>query len=619
MNLTTEIYLTKKYIDQEEWLELINTISDYNGLFRKWRIIISNDKNQIRYFVNTKCSLPPTINNLNSFLLKPAKELVLPKPQAILPTIPKIDGSIIDLINYAEIRNIGTLEYLEVTFKKIYDNKIKSKVSYYINKNNIIKKYKCLIALPAYILSADFEGNKRYLYKGTPKYLDINKVLHLLSSDSSNALLSVDTFPYLQGNFYLNQNNFNFNKHSIIMGASGCGKSKFISLLINNINKNEHLKHQYKVVVIDPHASLEEDIGGIGKVIDFKNHSDSIDLFINNSDDVVASTELLLDLFKSLIADQYNSKLERVLRHSIHLLLTNETFNFKNLRKLLLDTEFRNSIIKELKYNLPMSIIEFFLSDFNELRTKSYGEALSPIIAFIDEMEMLPVFNDEQSPESLKKAIDDNFLTIFSLDRTRLGDKVTKTIAGLIMQQLLTIIQKREIDEHIIFIIDEVAVVENPILSRYLSEARKYNLSLILAQQYFNQISEDLKNSIFANVINYFIFRVSKLDANILVDNFNMKIPLDDTREKKVKLLTELSNRECIARIDTNGILLPAFKGSTLDYTSIPRIKTVSNDKSTSSNNHDSNNIKTNFTISNNIKLKDILISTSSSRKVVKK
>ncbi len=30
-------------------------------------------------------------------------------------------------------------------------------------------------------------------------------------------------------------------------------------------------------------------------------------------------------------------------------------------------------------------------------------------------------------------------------------------------------------------------------------------------------------------------FRVSKMDANILVDNFNMKIPLDDTREKKLR------------------------------------------------------------------------------------
>ena len=619
MGLTSEIYLTKKFISKEEWLELIRTISNYNGILRRWKIIITNDRNQIRYFVKTRCSLPATINNLNSFLLKPVKEITAPKPGYTLFSLPKIGSSIIDIINYSEIRNKGTLEYLEISFLKLYEDKIKSRIKFYLNKNGIIKKYNIIFAIPTSILSTDFEGNKRYFYKSSPKYLEINKILHLLNTDSNNALLSVDTFPYLQGKFYLNQNSFSFDKHSIIMGSSGCGKSKFISLLINNINKSESLKRKYKVVVIDPHAALEQDIGGIGKVIDFKNSLDSIDLFINNNDDIVASTELLLDLLKSFIADQYNSKLERVLRHSIHLLLTDESFNFRNLRRLILDLEHRNDLIKKLKYSLPISVIDFFLSDFNDLKTKSYGEAISPIIGFIDEMEMIPVFNTEQDSENLKDTIHENFLTLLSLDRTKLGDKVTKTISGLIMQQLLTIIQRQEIAEHIIFIIDEVAVVENPILSRYLSEARKYNLSLILAGQYFNQISEKLKNSIFANVINYFIFRVSKLDANVLVDNFNMKIPLDDSRDRKIKLLTELNNRECIVRMDSNGVLLPAFKGVTLDYTSIPRIKRTINNENNNGNIKDKpNNSKNNFSLNSNVSLKDILISNSSSRKVVK-
>lgn len=619
MGLTSEIYLTKKFVSNEEWKELINTVSNYNGLLRRWKIVITNNKNQIRYFIKTKCSLPATINNLSSFLLKPVKEINLPKQNYTLFSLPKVGSSIIDLINYSEIRNKGTLKYLEISFLKLYRDKIKSKITFYLEKKGIIKKYNVIFAIPTSILSADFEGNKRYFYKSSPKYLEINKILHLLNTDFNNALLSIDTFPYLQGNFYLNQNNFSFDKHSIIMGASGCGKSKFISLLINNINKNESIKQKYKVVVIDPHAALEIDIGGIGKVIDFKSNLDSIDLFINNSDDIVSSTELLLDLLKSLIADQYNSKLERVLRHSIHLLLTDESFNFRNLRKIILDLEYRNNLIKKLKYNLPVSVIDFFLSDFNDLKTKSYGEAISPIIGFIDEMEMIPVFNSEQNSENLKNTIHDNFLILFSLDRTKLGDKVTKTISGLIMQQLLTIVQKQEIDEHIIFIIDEVAVVENPILSRYLSEARKYNLSLILAGQYFNQISDELKNSIFANVINYFIFRVSKLDANVLVDNFNMKIPLDNSKERKIKLLTELNNRECIVRIDSNGILLPAFKAITLNYKSIPRIKSDIKNSNTYINDRNNQKAKSQaFKLNSNVSLKDILVSNSSSRKVVK-
>lgn len=503
---------------------------------------------------------------------------------------------------------------MEINFFKLYKDKIKSKVKLYLNQNGIIKKYKIPFAIPINILSIDFEGNKRYFYKNVSKYLEINKILHLLNTDTNNALLSIDTFPYLQGNFYLNQNNFSFDKHSIIFGSSGSGKSKLISLLISNINKNEMMKEKYKVVVIDPHASLENDIGGIGKVIDFQNSLDNINLFINNIDDIIANTETLLDLLKLLIKEQYNPKLERVLRYSINLLLTNESFNFKNLKKVILDLEYRNKLIKKLKYKLCVNVIEFFMSDFNDLKTKSYMEAISPIISFIDEMEMIPIFNLENTNENLKTTIQENFLTLFSLNRTKFGDKVTKTISGLIMQQLLNIIDRREINKHIIFIIDEVAVIENPILAKFLSEARKYNLSLILAGQYFSQISDELKNSIFANVVNYFIFRVSKLDASILVDNFNMKIPLDDSRDKKVKLLTELNNRECIVRIDSNGILLPAFKANTLDYTSIPRIKRTMINNNIENLNY-KKNYKHSFSLNANVSLRDILISNSTNKK----
>lgn len=610
MYKTSEIYLTKNYVLKKEWEDLINVISNYNGLLKNWKIIIENNSNQLRYFIKSDCSLPATINGLNAFLMKNIENNKLYYSYLSLPFFTNTENNIIDIINYLEIKNKGTLNFIEITFKKLSKNNIKKKIVIYLTKNGNTKKYRLLLSNPTNILSVDFDNNKRYFFKSAPKYLDINKILHLLSTDINSSIFKIDTFPYLQGDFYLNQNNFNFDKHSVVLGASGTGKSKFLSLLINNIYKNSDLKQRYKIVIIDPHAALEDDIGGISRVIDFKTTLDSIDLFINNPDDVISSTELLLELFKSLIADQYNSKLERVLRHSIYVLLLDNSFNFSNLRKILLELEYRNFLIKKLKNKLPISIIEFFLTDFNDLKTKAYGEAVSPIIAFIDEMEMIPVFNNQTNEDNLRKTIYDNFLTLFSLDRTKLGDKVTKTISGLVMQQLLSLIQNHSFNEHIIFIVDEVAVIENPILCRFLAEARKYNLSLILAGQYFSQITDKLKNAIFANVINYYIFRVSKMDANILVDNFNMKIPLDDTRDKKIKILTELNNRECILRIDSNDKLLPAFKASTISYESIPRIKKA--------NKLEKNNVlKTDykFTIGNNVNLKDILLS-SSTRKV---
>ena len=82
---------------------------------------------------------------------------------------------------------------------------------------------------------------------------------------------------------------------------------------------------------------------------------------------------------------------------------------FTKLRKLILEMEFRNEILN--KGEVPNSITDFFLSDFNELKSRSYPEAIAPIIAFIDEMQMLPSFNYEGKQDSLKETIKNNFLT----------------------------------------------------------------------------------------------------------------------------------------------------------------------------------------------------------------
>lgn len=621
MGCSSEIYLTKNNVDKEEWQELIKTISKYNGFLKSWNITIEIKNKEIRYHLNTNFKVPTTINNLGSFFIKQEEKYTIPAHYISLPTFYPIGASILDCINYSMIKKWGTLKYITIKFRKITEEKILSKVYVYVEEKNKLIKMKMLLGLPTNLLSIDFSQNKIFSYKKVPKYLDITKLVHTLKTDDTNASLQVDTFPYLEGNFYLNNNTIDFAKHTLILGSSGCGKSKYISSFIKNIHNT--YQNNYKVVMIDPHAAIEEDIGGLGKTIDFKAIEDSINLFASTNVDPVAATELTLELLKSLISDQYNAKLERVLRHSIYLLIANNNFNFHSLKKVILEIEYRNELIKELKNKIPVSVIDFFLNDFNDLKTKSYGEAISPIISFIDEMEMVPVFNEENILYTLKDTITNNFLTLFSLDKTILGDKVTKTISGFIMQQLLTLIQSHTFKEHILFIIDEVAVIENPILCRFLSEARKYNLSLILAGQYFNQISPTLKESILANVINYYIFRISRIDASLLADSLEIKIPINaskslaEQKEEKINLLSNLNNRECIVRISTNNILVPAFKAKTLDFTSIPRKKEKKNNIEKKKENNTPLEENFHFEL-NNINIKEILKQNSSSRLVVK-
>ncbi len=122
---------------------------------------------------------------------------------------------------------------------------------------------------------------------------------------------------------------------------------------------------RYKVIVIDPHAALEDDIGGLDNtnVIDFKTEESSVNLFANSSEDKISTTESLMGIFKNIIGDRYNSKLERVLRYSIHLLLEKGIFNLINLRRLLIEIEYRNKVIKEVQDTIQPNIIEFFRQD----------------------------------------------------------------------------------------------------------------------------------------------------------------------------------------------------------------------------------------------------------------
>lgn len=584
MKYVSEIFLTSDFVTPENWLNLLNSISNLNGLFRRWNLWVKIENNEVRYFVETKRQLPTVISNLGDFLLKQVED-IKGEPNShfsffyiFLSFFKKNENSILDTYDYNEIRKHRKLQYTKFTMISFKQDYFRFHTRLYFAKEGrkSLKREFALFSIPHSLLSINFTEHNRFLYKkDAKKYLNIEKSLHLLKTDKQDAVLKVDTFPYLAGNYYLNLNEYDFDKHSLVVGASGTGKSKFISNFIANLSNREEYRNKYKIVVIDPHASLEKDIGGLenSEVIDFKKLENSADLFVNNGKDSVVSTELMLSLLKGLMKDQYNSKAERVLRHSIYTLLVKKELNFNNLRRIILDMDYRNELVRELKNNLTDSTIDFFATDFNELKSKSYQEAISPIISLIDEMQLLPAFSTDQKQEPIEKIIEDNFLTIFSLDQTVLGEKITKTVAGLVMQQMLELVQSYTFDQHIIFIIDEVAVVENEILHRFLAEARKYNLSLMLAQQYFNQISSELQKAIFANVLNYYVFRISREDAITLEGNIQMEMAVHNSFHGRREMLTKLADRECVVRVSSYGKVLTAMKARTLDFVPIPRQK----------------------------------------------
>ena len=564
-----EVLLSQKKLDEEIIRKIFAEAFKFVRQAETVTLIAVIDDATIKFYLN----LPEKYTNKIPSMLPRVDQISLRK--ADYNTLPLVSIKMAYLANNDLLSILHRFRDKKVTEISITGRKIGNfgKFSGHIiikTQNGSFSK----INLPAVSfknLSIDFAKNPNYLCTKTPKYLNLEKSLQFFSSEKQNAIFQLEPYPYFSGNYYLPLSAYDFTKHTLIVGASGSGKTKFLSTLIRE--SSSQYPQNLRILVIDPHDSLRQEIGGLpkAKVFDFSTAESSINLFDSSSRDIIANVDAILGLIRSLIDSQYNAKLERLARACTYVLVEKGDFSFNNLKKLLTDSIYRNQLLKSLSSYLPESIENFFGQSFNELKTASYNEAFSPLISFIDELQLLPAFYRE-TKNHLKYEISKNLITLISLNQSKLGEKAEKTIAGLILNQIFVLMNQRIFSEHLIIVIDEVAVVETPILVRFLSEARKFNVSLILAGQYYAQISPELIKSISANMSNYFCFRTSYEDAELLVNNLNIKLS-SEFEQDKYRLLSTLPARHAVMCLSQNGKPGTAIMGKTLDFIPSPEIK----------------------------------------------
>lgn len=584
MKNTFEIYVTSDTVTASDWQKFYSTFESYSGMFSfgKLRLIVQMKGNLIRLFVQCDKNLASMSNDLEGMIIRDVdeKELDIPKATSKETFMNFVTGgTLLDLKEKVSLKTNKDLETAVFDIRTVINGNAIVKAHLYFKKpgGGYSIANKTLTSFPSHLLPFDFGGdNATYMKKKLEKYLDIEKSLHLFSSEKNLELFEIEGFPYLKGKYYSNLNSYDFNKHSFIVGASGSGKSKLISLLVDRIASSQY-KDQYSVIVVDPHNALKEEFLHIenSSVIEFK--EESVGLFNDAPKDIQAESELTSVLFKSLIGDQFNARLERVLKYSLYTLFTAKSMDLDTLKRFLTDTDLRNQMVEHVKDFVPGNVSRFFGADYNEIKAQYYNEAVLPIIALVDEMSLQEgmVSSSDGPGNSIAMNVKNHFLTVFSLNKVSMGEKVVKTVAGLIIQQLFLLAQSGDMGKKMLLIVDEVSVVQNPALAQILSEARKFGLTIILTQQYFGQIEKNLQDAIFANTYNYYAFRVSEEDARALEGNLNIELPkiiAEEGREKglkepdmRAKIMTELNPRQCLIRLSSNDKLNPCVKARTVD------------------------------------------------------
>lgn len=566
---TYKIFVQESNLHPNLWEGFFETIAEYDKHFVFEVSFIGQD---IEFHLESTKDLSTLSAKIRPFVLQPEVQYKIQH----IATHKKYSFNLSQTSNIVEIkehREVKDGYKLEKVLWKSYTffSFHLYTVSFLFSDQNGNKKVsrKLFSTLPLFLLQIDFSKSLKYSKKSLPSYLQIEEVSHLFQTDQSQGFLEVDGFPYFINTMHFPLKNFEFDKHTLIVGQTGVGKSKFIEGFIKEIKKRG-LENEYAVILIDPHASLFSNFSSsYMHNIDFQNTA--CELFPSNSEPKIA-TELTILLFKTLLKDQFNAKMERVLKYTLFTLFLTNTMSLLSMKKFLTELEYRKEVVEALgEYD---NLVHFFDTEFIEMQTKFYEIAIMPILVLIDELSFLTIFNLEQ-PSSLVQSIEENFLTCFSLNKIFLGEKATKLIAGLLIQEIFLLSQQHAFSKKVILIIDEVSTVENDALVAILAEARKFNLSLVLTEQYLAQTQSDLLKAILSNVYNYFIFKIAQSDAKILGQNIQIdfadevaklrKEKGEDEEAMKTKLMTTLNPRECLVRIFSQAKFQQTFKAKTME------------------------------------------------------
>jgi type IV secretory pathway TraG/TraD family ATPase VirD4 len=104
--------------------------------------------------------------------------------------------------------------------------------------------------------------------------------------------------------------------------------------------------------------------------------------------------------------------------------------------------------------------------------------------------------------------------------------------------------------------IDEFQNFATDSFATILSEARKYKLSLIMANQYTSQLLETIRDAIFGNIGSIFSFTIGYDDAKVIANQFKEMVTPND--------LISLPRFTAYTRMMINGVTSDPFSMKTM-------------------------------------------------------
>ncbi len=357
-------------------------------------------------------------------------------------------------------------------------------------------------------------------------------------------------------------------RHMYIVGKTGTGKSTFMENLLKS-----DMAAGNGLALLDPHGEFVDNIlehipsHRINDIIlfdvgdtDYPIGFNLLQWWTEEEKNLIASW--VVSTFKKLFGDSRWPRLEYILRNVALSLVDYPNATLMHILRMLIDDSFRAEVVSHIK---DAVVAKFRTGEFNKRQPKQREEAIGPITnkvgQFLSSKLVRNIFGQPRTKLNLRKAMDEGKIILVNLSKGKIWEDNANMIWSLLVTKFqIDAMSRADIAAHLrrpfYLYIDEFQNFASESFVTILSEARKYKLALIVANQYTSQLMPEIKDAIFGNVGTTIAFTLGKDDADLIAGQFKGMIGTND--------LISLPKYTAYTRLMIDGISSDPFSMKTL-------------------------------------------------------
>jgi len=370
-------------------------------------------------------------------------------------------------------------------------------------------------------------------------------------------------------------------RHQYIIGKSGSGKSALISY-----QARQDVANGQGLCVVDPHGDLIEDVlAHVPKerakdVIVF-DPADSerpmgLNLLEAKTDEEKDRASLdAMEIFIKLFGNEiFGPRIQHYFRNGCLTLMDDEEegATLIDVPRLFVDDEFQRYKVSKCKNVVVRSFWEHEIAKTGAREKEEMIPYFSAKFGpFVTNTTMRNIIGQPKSAFNIRQIMDDGKILLVNLSKGKIGD-INAQLLGLIFVNKVNMAALSRADtpqknrRRFYLYVDEFQNFVTDAFATILSEARKYELGLIMAHQYIGQLvgktaeyeqaSTKMRDAVFGNVGTILSFKIGAEDAEYMAKEYAPVLSEQD--------VIGIPNFHCYSKLSINNTTSRPFSMGTI-------------------------------------------------------